>query len=258
MVDGYIENIPEYLYLHCETCVRFVQVEDLQQVVAEDGIHDGKKIIVGSCTRCGEECSDSVDTQQELERVARRSVAYYLKNKKRRDKRIAKKREIESRMATKTKRRRSSSKASKASTKTSKAKKGSKSTGTRQRHYSREEGQPTQKVAFALMLSGGMWTVEEAQDRYNSLAKKGVVGSRDLDIKTGDLSYMCGVGEIDVDGKSVEIYRSRDDDDNDVFGCPQLADALKKGARPGKLNKRGSKVTFKGMQLVKKRKELTS
>ena len=259
---GHIDNVPEYLYLHCDICVRFVQVIDLQQKISTSGVHDGKRVIVGECSRCGEECIDSVNSQHELDFVAKRSIAYYLKNKRRREKR----RELRSKLlmprakkaTSRTRSKGTSEKTAKVPTKGKASDKSkAKATATeRVRHYDRGENHPTQRVAYCLAMSGGMYTVDEVQERWNSLVKKDQVGKRDSDISLGDLSYMCTAGEIDVNGKVVQVWRTVTDDDDDLFGCPELADSLKSGSRAGKLNHKGDKVTYKGMRLAHKRKDL--
>ena len=201
---------------------------------------------------------ESIEKDSDIQQIVKRAVAHYEKSEKRR-RLVRKVRSKQEMSPVKKARGRTVRGKAKATAKTAARKPAAKSKETveRVRHYDRSEGQPTQREAFALAMSGDLYSVDEVQERFNELVKKGVVGSRDKDIVTGDLSYMCNLGEFPVGDRTVEAYRSRDEEGNDIFGVPQLPDALKKGARAGKIVKKGSKLSFKGLQLVKKRKDLS-
>ena len=259
------QTIPQYVYLHCDTCLEYVQVEDIDFSVADDGVLAGRNIVRGTCKKCGGKASASIDTESDRQQIAERSVAYWRKYHRRGKKTTTKEnivpvRRKKARKEEKPQPKTAAKRGRPAGSGTKKAAgKASGGTATRTRHYVREEGQPTQGVAFCIVGSGGLYTVSEFQTRWASLEKQGKIGQMvDKEIGTPDLSYMCGQGEIEVDGKTVEFYRSRDEDGNDVFGVPNLADALKKGARPGKITRKGDRLSFQGMPLVKARKELAS
>lgn len=271
----YKQNYPKYLVLMCEHCLRPRKVDDLTVEVMQQGPFKGKRVARGPCRVCGKECIESITSDSEVRIVALRSQRYHERLKARRDKSTSTSHSKgKKKLATKTKKAKKSAESAEAKAKTTKAKakttkakapKSEKkakaktsSNGTRSRVYVRDEGDPTFQQALILAASGDLYTVEQIQERFEQAEKKGIVGTLNRPLEAADLTFMCGprAGTVEIDGTEYEMFRSKDDEGNDVFGVPQHKDVLKKNAKPGKVTKKGSRLIFNGMTLVKKKSDL--
>lgn len=252
-------GVPQFLYLKCEKCKRYKRVSRLRAEIAKSGPLEGKRLVVGNCSKCGEEVSSSINTQAERDQLVQRSVYYWQKDKRELDKKLAKseRKVLKRKMpknSTKAKTTAVKNKTKKGAEKvaaTKGARKAMEAATSRPRVWERPEGAADGKTTLAAIMAGGPWTVEEMQDRHDKLAKTGKYSVRGRDLVTSDYTWMVKQDKIEVDGVEHQAYRGRNRADEEVFSVPTLADPLVKGSKPGKLSKAGGKITFNGIDLTK-------
>lgn len=249
-------DIPKFLYLHCDQCLRYGKIDELTSEITQDGLFKGRKTIIGKCRRCGEECRESIHTQAELLAVAKRSVKYFERAEKKRKKRKEKKLV----MAKKSKKRDKTKKSKKSSAKTEKAEKKTskkKSSGrTHESHWKKLDG-VNGVTSLMLCIAGGPHTLEEAQARHDKLAKKKLISERVPPLTTTDFTW-AQLNEVEIDGKKHVRLVGFDSNEEFVFSVPSLPDPLKKNAKAIKARKKGGKFIVNGITMAQTRKLLKS
>lgn len=251
-------DIPKFLYLHCNGCLRFVRVEELSAEIAQSGPLKGNKTVYGNCRRCGEEVRESIHTRAELVTVAKRSERYYQQAQKKRNKRKEEKNTIMAKKDKKDKKsKRSKDKtkdkvASKSSKKEKKSKKAAAT--TRQSSWDKSTAEGINGMqSLMVTMSGGPWTLAELQERHDALAKKGVVWHRTQPLVATDFTW-TKLDEVEYDGKAHVRLVGFNDDEEFVFSVPTIPDAMKKKAKVLKTRKKGGKVVVGDITMAISRK----
>lgn len=254
-------DIPRFLYLHCDQCLRYGKIEELTSEIAQEDPFKGRKIIIGICRRCGEECRESIHTRAELLAVAKRSVKYFEQAEKKRKKRKEKKLVMvkKSKKRDKNKKVKSpdeSEKKKKKGSKKSKSSKSSKSSSgrTHESHWKKLDG-VNGVTSLMMCIAGGPYTLEEAQERHDRLAKKKLISERVPPLTTTDFTW-AQLNEVEIDGKKHGRLVGFNDDEEFVFSVPSLPDPLKKNAKAIKARKKGGKFIVNGVTMAQTRKAL--
>ena len=267
-----LANIPRYLYLHCNRCLRYVQITDLKGEIAKKGPLEGRKTVFGKCRRCGKEVRESIHTRQELIELAQRSVRYFERAKKKRNKRekitLAKKDNDKKTKKTKKEKRVEAKAAEKAAakdekkkskkTKSSKTSKSSskKTTTVRESHWQKKAIDGMNGVkSLMLIMAGGFYTIEELRKRHTKMVKAGLIWKRKPELVTTDFTW-GQLDEVEIDGKKHVRLVGINSDEEFVMGVPSIADPLKKGSRPVKVANKGKKLMVGKMRVAGKRKDL--
>ncbi len=249
-------DIPRFLYLHCNSCLRYVRIEELNAEIAKSGPLKGNKTVYGNCRRCGEEVRESIHTRAELVTIAKRSEQYYQQAQKKRNKRKEDKKRIMAKKDKKSKRSKSKDKEKIASKSSKKEKKNKKATATtRQSAWDKDTGAEGINGMQSLMvtMSGGPHTLEELQERHDALAKKGVIWHRTQPVVATDFTWNK-LDEVEYDGKTHVRLVGFNDDDEFVFSVPTIPDAMKKKAKALKTRKKGGKIIVGDVTMATSRK----
>lgn len=257
-------DIPKFLYLHCISCLRYVRIEELNAEIAKSGPLKGNKTVFGNCRRCGEEVRESIHTRAELMTIAKRSERYYQQAQKKRNERKEEKKKIMAKKSKKSKEKEekeeekttsgSSKKNKKENKNKNKKEKEKKAGGTRQSSWDKSTADGVNGMqSLMLTISGGPWTLGEAQERHDALAKKGKIWHRTTPLVTTDFTWLK-LNEVDFDGKGHVRLVGVNEEDEIVFSVPTLPDALKQKAKALKTRKKGDKVIVDGVTMAISRK----
>lgn len=263
MQDGQYREvgIPSFLFFKCDTCKTYKRAARLRKEVGKTGALEGKQIVIGYCTKCGNEVSASTNTEKERDTLAARSVYYWQKEQAAAaQKRIAIDSKGSKKKMPKDKTAKNAAKAAKTTAAKGKTKgvattKGAAaaktSSGERPRVWTRPDGAADGKTTLAMIMAGGPWTVAELRERHDKLAKTGKTSVRGRDLVTSDFSWMVNQEKIEIGEAEHQAYRGKNGDDEVVFTVPTLADPLVKGAKAGKVTNKNGKITFGGVTLTK-------
>ncbi len=249
-------DVPEYLYLRCQTCPLHGEcLKRVTDIKVERDTFQGLRQLVakGPCRKCGEEIVESIEGLN-LQTVARRTEKYHEKNLKRRK---SKKKVKKPPMVKKTKKDKTTkdpkgktTKAPKASKdKSSKSKKSESAVRNKiwgEKPSGDEAMNGTDSMVAA--VSGDMYTLDEFVKRHGQLVKAKLAPKRGQDWGISSLSWLVNNKE--------HVWRSKNDDDEDVFGAPTLTAPAPLGDRKKKVTEKKGKLTFHGMRLVKSKADL--
>ncbi len=257
-----LSETPKYLYIRCDTCERRrrVEREGFGTRIEREGPNKDKRIVFGICNKCGEEIQASIMTDEEIKLLTKESLRLFNRAEARRKKR----RKKEKKLATKTRKRKSKKsdeddedkKTKKSKAKTTKAKKKEKkknkkkdkAAATRGKIWGpRPDGSMNGKDSMAAAVAGGMYTLEEFDERHGKLVKAKEAPKRTEPWAVTSLSWLCNNAD--------EVYRSIDEDGDDVFGAPTVKPPKTLGGNKKKVSTKKGVPYFKGMPLVKTRKE---
>lgn len=259
-----LSETPKYLFIRCDTCDRRrrVEREGFGTRTDREGPNKDKRIVFGICNRCGEEIQAPITTDEEIRLLVKESLRLFNRAEARRKKR----RKGKKKLATKTRKRKNKKsdedeedkKTKKSKAKTTKAKKKDKKEKKSKKNKAktaergkiwgpRPDGAMNGKDSMAASVAGGMYTLEEFDERHGKLVKEKEAPKRTEPWAVTSLSWLCN----NVD----DVYRSINEDGDDVFGAPNVKPPKSLGGNKKKISTKKGVPYFKGMPLVKTRKE---
>jgi hypothetical protein len=254
--------VPQFLYLWCAHCKKFRKFTELKVEIVTDTKRGRIGTVVGNCGKCGRESRESIQDEVERAKMARRTIRFVERANKRQltqkeqnptmALKVGKKSKKTEKVTSATKNRKvEKATPAKASKKTAAA------SAERESHWERKEGQPNGTATLAMIFAGGAYTIEEAQKRHDQMAKKGLIAKRTKPLGTIDGTWLTKrPNGVNVNGTKHEAYRGLNEDGEDVFSVPTLADPLVPGSKAVKTKESNGKLMLGKIVLVKDVKEL--